>query len=248
MVRTLQTTFLLILLFGCSQNNTETSDSQLPKNEEAKGEEVKTVDDIDGSLKNVSYVANGGIITDTIFHDQLKEKIRIGQVLRIDSTVYISYAKYSLEYPVKYDMSFYYDGHFISSIAADSLPEVSGELIDFELLISSDSAYSVGDACGNEDVVEFSEMKSPKTLDAAVFIHVKKPECSDWTNHMVLKKSGNHFEKIFELEEFGKSLPFKYKQDSILVCCSSSYFKDGGNSYDFEYDVKNLVELRNTGF
>lgn len=208
--------------------------------------DVKTVDDIDGSLENVSYVVNGGIITDTIFHDELQEKIKIGFAIEIDSTIYVSYSKYSLENTLKYDMSFYFDSHFINSIQGKIIPKITGKLLDLDSLNFSGTALELGDGCGHDDVLRISEFKLANQFDSSVYILAKKPECSDGTNHILVKYSNNQFEKLFELETTQDNVNFKLQGDSLLTCIYSQFYEDWDASYDFSYDLRNKKVVRDT--
>ena len=187
-MRYLLLTIVLIIQISCAQQNSQ------EKNEQTNESAVKTVEDIDGSLENVSYVANMGVITDTIFYDELKEKITIGQSKRIGNKVFISYSKYSLEEPIKYDMSFYYDGHFINTIQSDSLPNPTDELKDFNSFEYTNEPFEIGDACGSYDIVDFLELTILDGIDSNNYIYATKSECPDWTNHIVFKDSKTGFQ------------------------------------------------------
>lgn len=227
--------------FSCTQQNSQKTEEQIEPSK------VKTVDDIDGSLDNVSYVANGGIITDTIYHDELKEKITIGHSKKIGNNVFISYSKYSLEEPIKYDMSFYYDGHFINTIQSDSLPVLTEELEDFNSFEFTNDPFEIGDACSYYDIVEFSELMILNGIDSGNYIHAKKSECPDWTNHIVFKDTQDGFQKLFELETTDEDVKFKLRNDYVLTTNYSQLY-DGGDYYEyhFEYDLNNQIILVDT--
>ncbi|MEQ9101976.1 MAG: hypothetical protein RIF36_11630 [Imperialibacter sp.] len=233
-------TLILFTQLACSQVNSQKTQEQ------AKSSDVKTIDDIDGSLENVSYVANGGIITDTIFHDELQEKIKIGFAIEIDSTIYISYSKYSLENTLKYDMSFYFDGHFINTVQGNSIPGISGELLDLDSLNFMGPALELGDGCGHDDVLRISEFKLANRFDSSIYILAEKPECSDGTNHILIKYVNNQFDKLFELETTQDNVNFKLEGDSLITCIYSQFYEDWDESYDFAYDLRNSKIVRDT--
>jgi hypothetical protein len=215
------------------------------KNANDESSEAKTVDNIPESRKIESIVYSNGIATDTIFNDELDLKIRIGHTAKIDSTIYITYSKYSLESPIKYDMSFYFDNHFISAIRGHSLPEITGEFLDYDSIEFLGTAIKLGPGCG--DIIGFSEMTSIPRTDSSFYIHAKKPECPDWMSHLILKCSPNNFELLLELRTSDEDQRFTIQDDSILTTKYALLYDDGDYyEYDYAYDLKNLETLVDT--
>lgn len=232
-------TLTLTFLDSCGHMNSQT------KNANGESSEVKTADDVPESRKIESIVYSNGIATDTIFYDELNLKIRIGHTAKIDSTIYISYSKYSIESPIKYDMSFYFDNHYISAIKGNNMPELTGELLDYDSIEFLGTALKLGPGCG--DIIEFSEMALIPRTESSFYIHAKKPECPDWTSHLILKCSSNNFELLLELRTSDEEQHFKIQDDSILTTKYSLVFDDGDYyEYDYAYDLKNLETLVDT--
>ncbi|MEQ8534655.1 MAG: hypothetical protein RIB86_22575 [Imperialibacter sp.] len=217
------------------------------KNANDESSEVKTVDDIPESRKIESIVYSNGIATDTIFYDELDLKIRIGYTTAIDSTIYITYSKYSLESPIKYDMSFYFHNHYISAIRGNSLPELTGELLDYDSIEFLGTALKLGPGCGHDDNIVVEEVTFMAPSESSFYIHAKKPECPDWMNHLILKCSGNNCELLFELQTSEDDQQFSMQNDSVITAKYSQLYDDGDYyEFDFAYDLKNLTTLVDT--
>ena len=213
------TIFLIIILvgFSCGQK----SNKSLNTNSD-------TID-IDKNLTK----------TDSDIDDSLTEKVIIHNTQIIDNKFYIAYSKYSLEKDLKYDMSFYYDGHYINSYDLENLPPRKGLLFDFNKLISKDSAILIGEFCSHDDYLKFERFMKMPDSDSIIYIYAIKLDCSDWRTHMIIEKVDNHFKKLFEIESTDDRLDFNIQSDSILTCEYDKLFEDKLDTYKFKYDFLN---------
>ena len=113
--------FTLSFLVSC--NSREKSGATESRNE-------NEVPDTKKSREIESFVMNNGIITDTIFEDELSEKIMVKNYKILDNELFICYSKYKVEEPLKEDLSFYSKGNYIGKSRDLSLKEKIGNLID----------------------------------------------------------------------------------------------------------------------
>jgi len=201
----------------------------------------------DSNIKNqdlkVYYVGNNGKITDTIYLDSLKLKAIIHNIEIIDNKFYISYSLYNIEDELKYDMSFYYDGHYLNSYDLENLPAPKDTLFDFNKLISQDSAIFLGNSCSHDDKLRFERSNIIPGSDSTIYIYAKLQDCSDWITHIMIKKNGNHFEKLFEIESTDYLVNFRMENDSVLICDYNQLFEDAIDKYTFKFDLKKNKEI-----
>lgn len=235
---TLLILLLVLIVLGCKLSPTK-SDNKPEQNKISKINNIKTLADIDSSLKNVSYVAENGIIYDTIYHDSLIEKALIVNTEIIDNTFYLSYSKYSVEKEMKYDLSFYYDGHFINSYDSVNLPAKKWELFDYNKLTSVDSEIFIGHSCTNNDNLDFERFNDFPDSDSIIYIHAKMSDCDMRINHIFLKKVEHHFEKLFEIISTESNPKFEIKDDSIIYSKYKLLTEDTLYINEFKYDFKN---------
>lgn len=228
---------MIFTVSGCKQTSNKRAVTNNDTLIESQKNDKKSISDIDGSLNNVSYVAENGVITDTIYHDSLIDKAVIYNTQIIDNKLYLSFSKYSIEKNIKYDMSFYYKGHFINSCDLEKLPAKEGVLFDYNKLISQDSAILIGESCSHDDNLNFERFMIMPDSDSTIYIYAKRQDCSDWKTHIVIKKVATHFEKLFEIESTDNTLDFKILNDSILRCDYNQMFEDGVDKYEFKYNL-----------
>jgi hypothetical protein len=233
---------ILLVGFSCSQKPND-KNPQLSKD----STKVMTVDDIDGSLKNVRYRTEGNNILDTIFIDSLVDKISLVNLKEIHGSKYLVYTKYLIEEPMKYDMSYYYESTYLTKIDTGANLDFRGELHEPEIIKNLYTPLDLGNCCGgNCTDVRMFEFESIESMDSVNYIYITTPQCSDWQNHILVKDQNGILTKLFEIESSDFNLKFELENDSILKTRFWHYVEDSYEESEFRFDYFNNQILKNT--
>jgi len=192
----------------------------------------------ESSKDKFTYIAKNGEIIDSINNDSLVEKAIINSTRIIDNKFYVDFSKFFAENKLRYDLSFYYVGHYINSYDSENLPAKVGELFNYEKLISKDTAVLIGYACLYSDNVVFEKFGLLSDI-GKLYIYAKRKDCSAIITHMIYKKSCGHFEKLFEIRSTEDIINFTKNNDSIISCRYKIYNESEKSVCDFTYDFKN---------
>lgn len=233
---------ILLVGFSCSQKPTD-KNSQLHKD----STKVMTVDDIDGSLKNVRFITEGNTILDTIFIDSLVDKISFVNLKEIHGSKYLIYTKYSIEEPIKYDMSYYYKSTFLTKIDNVANLDFGSELREPDIINNLCTPLDLGNCCGSNCTdVRMLDFDSIESIDSANYIYVITPQCSDSQNHILIKEENGILSKLFEIESSDFILKFEIENDSILKTRFWYYAEDSIDEGELKFDLFNNKMIKNT--
>jgi hypothetical protein len=226
---------ILLVGLSCSQKPNN-KNPQLNKD----STKVMTVDDIDGSLKNVRYRTEGNTILDTIFIDSLVDKISLVNLKEIHGSKYLVYAKYLIEEPIKYDMSYYYESTYLTKIDTGANLDFRGELHEPEIIKNLYTPLDLGNCCGSNCTdVRMFEFESIESMDSVNYIYITTPQCSDWQNHILVKDQNGILTKLFEIESSDFNLKFETENDSTLKTEVHLFTEDSYDKQEFRFDFLN---------
>lgn len=178
-----------------------------------------------------SFVMYNGVITDTIYVEELTEKIMVKNYKVLDGELFICYSKYMVEEPLKNDLSFYFKDNYIVRASDFSLIEKLNKLIDIEN-VDVDKSILIGSPCSHDDIVQFDKITTKKLLYIAV------PICSDYYYHQVFSRKDSTFILDFEFESSDSWLDFTLINDTILTTNYTLLNENDIEIIDFEYIFK----------
>ena len=212
-------------------------------NNERKGNETKilkidssiTNKQIKESVVNKSYIVKNGIVIDSIDNEQLIEKVLIVNSKEIENEQYVIYAKYMIEDPVRFEMSLYYEGHFLNLGKKETIIIDENKLLKYKDLFNSKDEFNIGECCFHSNKIEFEKLNI--VPDNGLYLYLIVPQCSDWNKHIVLKRDNNTFTKLFEIESTDTRLNFNLKNDSTVYCQYKEVTEYSVETFDFEYNL-----------
>ena len=240
---------VLIIIFSCNQKpkNTKTEDIISQIHFAKDSSKVMTVDDIDGSLENVRFLTEGNTILDTIYLDSLIDKISLVNSTIIHGSQYLVYTKYSIEDPIKYDMSYYYESTFLTKIDSGANLDFRDTLIEPDIIKNIRTPLDIGNCCGgNCTDVRMFDFKLIQTIDSSNYIYVITPQCSEWHNHILIKDENGILTKLFEIESSDFNLKFEVENDSIFKTRVRYFTEDSYDEEEFRFDFFNNQIIKNT--
>ncbi|WP_460023850.1 hypothetical protein [Marinifilum fragile] len=211
--------FTLSFLHSCSSREKSGAPESHSENE---------VPIIKKSREIESLIMNNGIITDTIFKDELSEKILVKNYKILDNELFICYSKYKVEEPLKEDLSFYSRGNYIGKSKDVSLKEKIGSLIaasDVELKES----ILLCSSCSHDDKIYFDKITSKKLFYASV------PVCSELYHHQVFSKKDSTYILEFEFESYDSWINFKLINDSTITANYTGFSETGNEKFNFKH-------------
>lgn len=176
----------------------------------------KTGDDIDESLKNVSYVLENNIILDTIYLDSLVEMMLLVKSIDLNEERYFVFSKYSMEIPPNYDMSFYYDSHYITKADTALLNDYSGELLNVDSLSLPNPLLELS-KCGHGTSIELWIQEIHDTVSICNYVYTVLPLYAHTSEHILIKDCNNELTIAFSEESDEIRLFFLVQDDSVIA-------------------------------
>ena len=175
-----------------------------------------TIDDLDESLENVDIVLENGIVKDTIYHDSLFQKMLLVKTLDIHLDRYLVFSKYNMEIPPKYDLSFYYVGHFITKADTTLFNDYNGQIINFDSLILPNPLVELR-KCAHDSRIELWASRINNTEVDCNYIYVTLPLYDHTSEHNLIRDCNDELITIYKKESDRVQLFFSLKGDSVIV-------------------------------
>lgn len=230
----------LIICGACNQKQVHTK--SVNEDQKKTNTRVKSsvhINDIDGLLENVQYLAFNGVVTDTVYLDSLLEIATIHDSIKVENKVYLSYVVHAKGESARGKKVSNFQGHFINSIELEEFPIYIGKTFEYNMFKSSDTALNLGSSCSNaDDRIMVENVDIFPVPDSCLLFYLKIPQCSEWLDHTIVKYATGHFEKLFVIESTDYMLDFKLRNDSILHCHYGQLGEESSESFDFEYNYK----------
>jgi hypothetical protein len=179
-----------------------------------------------------SFVMNNGVITDTIFEDELTEKIMVKNYKVLDNELFICYSKYRVEEPLKEDLSFYSKGNYIGKSKDLSLKDKIGDIVEASNVEVKETILLVS-SCSHDDKIYFDKITSKKLLYAAI------PVCSELYHHQIFSEKDSTYILEFEFESYDSWLDFKLINDSTITANYTELTETGNEKLDFKHVIQN---------
>ena len=222
---------LIINCINCSELNNE---RKVNETKILKKDSSITNEQIGEKVENMSYIVENGIIIDSIDNEKLIEKVIIVNSKEIENELYIIYAKYMIEDPVRFEMSLYYEGHFLNLRDKENIKINENKLLNYTDFFNSKNEFNIGETCSHYDKIEFEKLNI--ISDNGLYLYLIVPQCSDWNKHIVLKRENDSFTELFEIESTDTRLNFKLKNESTVYCQYKETTENSVETFDFEYD------------